>query len=667
MMRVRSTLGAVALAGVVTLGAIPLAGQYGVHDGQWRVHGGDMGFTRYSSLDQIHAGNVHDLEIAWRRPALGPELQSRYPDLGPGSQIRATPLMIDGVLYATNAIGLVEAFDAGTGATIWVQEYEEGPAGPPRSGPTRTVGYWSEGDDQRILAINGPFLVALDARTGQLIRTYGDEGRVDLRYFECVTQVGRRLTDCEPGSNITGPRSFTNNSGPLVIGNVAVVGSLMDNHPFNREMDPGDVRAYDVRTGHLRWTFRPTPQLGEVGADTWLDGSWQYSGKANTWVLISGDPELGLVYLATGAPTQDMYGGNRPGDNLFANSVVAVRADTGERVWHFQTVRHDLWDYDNNVPPILADIVVDGRPIKAVIQLTKQAMAYVLDRQTGEPVWPMEDRPVPGSTTPGEWTSPTQPFPTRPAPFDLHGLTIDDLIDFTPELRAEAIEIVSNYVIGPIYTPPSIRGEGPGETRGTLQMPGATGGAEWGGAGFDPETGILYVPSITGTFSADLTPVDPSQGNIGYRMATRELVAGPQGLPLTKPPWGRITAIDLNTGDHLWMVPNGDGWRDHPAIAHLDLPPLGQPGRSMVLLTSTLLFVSEGDPIMIRTPPGGGPDSGRGFRAFDKETGEVIWETQLPAGTNGSPITYMHEGKQYIVMPIGGRGEQAEWIALALP
>jgi glucose dehydrogenase len=294
-------------------------------------------------------------------------------------------------------------------------------------------------------------------------------------------------------------------------------------------------------------------------------------------------------------------------------------------------------------------------------------MAYVLDRETGEPIWPMEERAVPASTTPGEWTSPTQPFPTRPAPFDLHGLSVDDLIDFTPELRAKALEIVKPYVMGPIFTPPSLIDESPGGTRGTLQVPSSVGGAEWGGGAFDPATGVLYVPSVTAVFAADLTEADPEEMNVTYTQGLRLLLDGPQGLPLTKPPYGRITAIDLNTGEHLWMVPNGDGWRDHPAIAHLDLPPLGQPGRAMTLLTRTLLFVSEGDPIMVRTPTGGGPDSGKGFRAFDKETGELLWETRLPAGTTGSPLTYMHGGKQFIVLPIGGRDHPSEWIALALP
>ena len=441
----------------------------------------------------------------------------------------------------------------------------------------------------------------------------------------------------------------------------------MADHPATMEQHPGDVRAYDVRTGALRWTWSPVPNAGEPGVETWLDDSWTYSGMANVWTMFSADLELGLVYLPTGAPTNDMYGGHRPGNNLYANSLVCVRAETGERVWHFQTVHHDLWDYDNNVAPILMDITVDGRPVKAVVQLTKQAIAYVFDRVTGEPIWPIVERPVAGSNTPGEWIAATQPFPTKPAPFDRHGVTEDDVIDFTPELRAEALEILKPYILGPIFTPPSIRSDDPEDTKGTFQLLGSVGGAEWGGAGFDPETGMLYIPSVTAGFVADLTPGNPDRMNVRFTRGNREFIAGPRGLPLTKPPYGRITAIDMNTGEHVWMVPNGDGPRQHPDLAHLNLPPLGQPGRSMTLLTKSLLFVSEGDPIMVRTPPGAGPDAGKRLRAYNKTSGAVVWETEFAAGTNGSPITYLHDGKQYIVLPIGSLDHPGEWIALALP
>jgi len=615
--------------------------------GEWHVHGGDSGYTRYSSLDQINKDTVGDLDIAWRRSSVDASLIQQWPDLQYSNQLRSTPIMVDGILYASNGIGLVEAFDPGTGQTLWVQDHSFLGDDTPRGASNRGVAYWADGADKRIFSIRPPYLLATNASTGQSLDSFGSNGKVDLRY------------DAETGYSGTSP--------PVVVKDVVILGSAMADHPYTKEQHPGDVRAYDVRTGELRWTWSPIPKAGEPGVETWLDDSWTYSGMANVWTMFSADLELGYVYLPTGAPTNDMYGGHRPGNNLYANSLVCVDATTGERVWHFQTVHHDLWDYDNNVAPILMDITVDGRDIKAVVQLTKQAIAYTFDRVTGEPVWPIIERPVPGSNTPGEWISPTQPFPTKPLPFDRHGITADDLIDFTDELKAEALEIAEPYILGEIYTPPSIRGEDATDTKGTLQLPGSVGGAEWGGAGFDPETGMLYIPSVTGAFAADLTPGNPDRMNVRFTRGTRAFPDGPRGLPLTKPPYGRITAIDMNTGEHVWMVPNGNGPRNHPAIEHLNLPPLGQPGRAMTLLTKSLLFVSEGDPIMVRTPPGAGEDAGKAFRAYNKDSGTVIWETIFPAGTNGSPITYMHDGKQYIVMPIGSLTHPGEWVALALP
>ena len=615
--------------------------------GEWHVHGGDSGYTRYSSLDQINTDTVGDLDIAWRRSSVDASLILQWPDLQYSNQLRSTPIMVDGILYASNGIGLVEAFDPGTGQTLWVQDHSFLGDDTPRGASNRGVAYWADGADKRIFSIRPPYLLATNASTGQSLDSFGSNGKVDLRY------------DAETGYSGTSP--------PVVVKDVVILGSAMADHPYTKEQHPGDVRAYDVRTGELRWTWSPIPKAGEPGVETWLDDSWTYSGMANVWTMFSADLELGYVYLPTGAPTNDMYGGHRPGNNLYANSLVCVDATTGERVWHFQTVHHDLWDYDNNVAPILMDITVDGRDIKAVVQLTKQAIAYTFDRVTGEPVWPIIERSVPGSNTPGEWISPTQPFPTKPLPFDRHGITEDDLIDFTDELKAEALEIAEPYILGEIYTPPSIRGEDATDTKGTLQLPGSVGGAEWGGAGFDPETGMLYIPSVTGAFAADLTPGNPDRMNVRFTRGTRAFPDGPRGLPLTKPPYGRITAIDMNTGEHVWMVPNGNGPRNHPAIDHLNLPPLGQPGRAMTLLTKSLLFVSEGDPIMVRTPPGAGEDAGKAFRAYNKDSGAVVWETIFPAGTNGSPITYMHNGKQYIVMPIGSLTHPGEWVALALP
>ncbi|HET9219040.1 MAG TPA: pyrroloquinoline quinone-dependent dehydrogenase [Terriglobia bacterium] len=619
--------------------------QRGPAGDQWPNHSGDKGSTKYAPLDRINRNNVKSLRIVWRRPAVADEFRKQQPSLSFPNLFRSTPLMINGVLYASNGIGIVEAFDPASGKTLWVQESPEGPVLGGTA--TRGVAYWRSGINEQILAVRSPYLVAMDPRTGELIRGFGNGGRVDLRM------------DLGPQ-----PQPFNFTSAPLVIRDVVVIGSSIADNPNVKEGTPGNVRGFDVKTGKLRWTFKVIPQEGEFGADTWENLSWQGVGAANAWSNLSADEELGYVYLPLTSPTSDMYGGHRPGDNLFSDSLVCIKAETGERVWHFQTVHHDLWDYDLPAAPILVDITVNGKPIKAVAQVTKQGFVFVLDRVTGQPVWPIEERPVPPSTTPGERTSPTQPFPTKPAPFDRQGVSPDDLIDFTPELRAEAVEITKRYVIGPLFTPPSIKGEGPNDTRGTLQLPGSVGGADWNGAAWDPETGILYVPSVTGTFAADLLPGDPARTNLRYTRGTRDFIVGPRGLPLFKPPYGRITAISLSTGNHVWMKPNGDGPRDHPAIRHLNLPPLGQPGRASPLVTKTLLFIGEGDPINVRTPPGGG---GKKFRAYDKATGAVIWETELPAGTTGAPMTYMHNGRQYIVVAIGSAEHGAEFVAWGLP
>jgi quinoprotein glucose dehydrogenase len=392
--------------------------------------------------------------------------------------------------------------------------------------------------------------------------------------------------------------------------------------------------------------------------------------------MFSADEELGLVYMPVTAPTSDMYGGHRLGDNLFSQSIVAVEAATGKRVWHYQTVHHDLWDYDPPAAPMLVDITVDGRRIKALVALTKQAYAYVLDRATGEPVWPIVERPAPQSNVPGERTSPTQPIPTKPPPFDLQGATEDNLIDFTPELRAEALEIVKRYTIGPLFTPPTVRDDRPGGKLGTIQLPGSAGAASWTGGAFDPETQLLYVPSSYSPFVADLEPGDPARTNLRYVKGRRTWgPAGPRGLPLFKPPYGRITALDMSKGEIAWQVANGDGPRDNPAIAHLKLGDLGNTGHSAPLVTRTLLFVGEGSDAMVvggRVPPDmpfdTAPNYGEPwFRAYDKRTGAVVAEHRLPAGTTGAPMTYMHRGKQYIVVAVGGREADPEWVALSLP
>ena len=623
---------------------------------EWPNYSGDPGHRKYAPLDQINRNNVANLRIAWRRPAVDPQLATRDPASRVQNNFRASPLMIGGILYRPDGIGLVEAFDATTGKTVWVQEYPTGSQGF-RGDSTRGLAYWQDRGDARLFVQRGDMLVALNLRTGRPYADFGQAGIVDLS-FDPTRKTEYRWT-----------------GAPQVCRDVVIVGTSMSDSPTQKEAPPGDVRAYDARTGKLRWTFHVVPRAGEFGIETWKNESWKYTGHTNLWSLISVDAELGYAYLPLTSPTNDMYGGHRPGDNLFSDSLVAVDCGTGARIWHQQLVHHDLWDYDLPAAPVLGNITVDGRSIRAVVQVTKQAFAFVFDRVTGQPVWPIEERPVPQSTTPGEQTATTQPFPTKPPPFDRQGVTVDDLIDFTPELRAAALDIVKHYVIGPMFTPPSIKGSRASDTKGTIQLPGSVGGADWQGAAFDPETGILYVESITGPFVADIVPGDPKQTNLAFVKGTREYPPAPMGLPLLKPPYGRITAIDLNRGVHFWMVPNGDGPRDHPLLKDLHLPPLGNPGRAAPLLTKTLLFVGEGDPIMAspdRVPPsmplslapGAG---GRKFRAFDKATGQTLWETELPAGTTGAPITYMADGKQYIVVAIGSREHPAEYVALSLP
>ena len=641
---------------LAVLAVAPARAQLGTQDGEWRTFGGDTGSTKYAPLDQINRDNVRGLQIAWRRPAVDERYGAMDPEISYSNSYFAQVLTVGGVAYIPNGVGLVEAFNPGTGETIWVQE-PMGGVEDLLGASTRGVAYWSDGSDERILVQRGTYLYALDARTGETYPDFGDAGRVDLR-------VG-----------LGEGAQYRWGSAPLVIRDIVVLGQSMSDTFTTKEALRGDVRAFDVRTGELRWQFHTIPQAGEFGTDTWEEDSWSYTGHAPVWSLFSADEELGYVYMPVSSPTSDMYGGHRLGDNLFGQSLVCVDAETGERVWHFQLVHHGLWDYDPPMAPVLMDITVAGRPVKAVAQITKQAFVYVFDRVTGEPVWPIVERPVPQSNTPGEGTSPTQPFPTKPPPFDRQGSTEDNLIDFTPELRAEAMEITKRYVTGPLFTPPSIRGDGPDDTQGTIQLPGSQGGADVQGAAFDPETGYLYVPSVTAPFVADIREGNPDQVNLRYVKGTRRWIAGPRGLPLFKPPYGRITAIDMNEGEHVWMVPNGDGPRDHPAIKHLNLGPLGNPGRPAPLVTKTLLFVGDGRTNTVgggRIPPDMPPETAissgdNKFRGYDKATGETVWETELPAGTTGPPVTYMFEGKQYLVVAIGDRLHAAELIAFALP
>jgi quinoprotein glucose dehydrogenase len=655
--------------------AIPATTQ----QGEWRYYGGDAGSTKYSPLDQIDVTNVKQLQIAWRWKAenFGPR---------PDYNWEVTPLMIGGVLYFTagsrrDAI----AVDAATGETLWMYRLNEGERGD-RAVRTQNRGlaYWSDGrNDRRILLVSPGFqLVALDAQTGVPIPSFGRNGIVEL------TEGLDR--------DVVKPGQIGSSSPAIVIRDVVVVGAALaaGSAPASKSNVPGYIRGYDVRTGKRIWTFRTIPHPGEPGNETWLNDSWQYTGNTGAWAPLSGDEELGYVYIPVEMPTGDFYGAARLGDNLYADSLLCLDARTGKRVWHFQTVHHDLWDWDLSSAPILADITVDGKRIKAVAQVTKQAFTFVFDRVTGKPVWPIEERPVPQSSVPGEKTSPTQPFPTKPAPFDRQGITADDLIDFTPELKAEALKIVAQYQTGPLYLPPRVRDAG--GKLGALILPHHTGGANWPGGAFDPETGILYVSSLTNPDALALSVADPKRSDMGYIASMRsrgeaERPAdpaggrprfsvlgegsirpniGPQGLPLVKPPWGRITAIDLNTGEHVWMIANGDApeaVKSNPALKGLDLSNVlknaGKPERSPLLVTRTLLFGADGSGLFNAGPDAGG----RIFRAIDKKTGAIIHEMALPASTTGVPMTYMVDGKQYIVVATGARGVAAELVALALP
>ena len=629
---------ATALSMVVVLGTANLGyAQQGAPGGAWPTYGGDAGSTKYAPLDQINAGNVDQLQVAWQWTSADASVLSDN-DLGAGA-FKATPIMVHGVLYIRTNLSIVAAIVAATGEQLWEFDPRSWEAGRPTNlgFNTRGVAHWSDGEAEHIFVATGDaHLWAVDAWTGRPVRDFGTDGRIDL------TEGLRRPVP---------RRAYQVISPPLVVGDVVIVGSSISDGPRYMTAPPGDIRGFDVRTGEEVWRFNTVPERGEYGIETWEDDSWTYTGNTNVWSIMSADLELGIVYLPIGTPTNDWYGGHRLGDNLFAESLVAVDAATGERVWHYQLVHHGLWDYDIPAAPTLVDITVDGQPIKAVAQVTKQGFVYVFDRVTGEPVWPIEERPVPRSTVPGERVSPTQPFPTKPPAFEPQGLTVDDLIDFTPELRAEAEAIVSEFEYGPLYTPPSLRG--------TIQVPGWGGGANWYGAAFDPETEYLYVPSRTGPIVVQLQEADPERSDFRYRRGGGRSAAGPQGLPLLKPPYVRVTAYDLSTGDRAWMVPHGDGIRQR--LIDLGIPdpgPVGGGGFTGPLLTPNLLFLGHS----------GRPQDGRPpvLRAFDKGTGAVVHETELPVRPSGTPMTYMTEGRQFIVMAYGA-GEEAGLIGLALP
>ena len=653
------------VTGVTSCALLSAAGaalaQYGAADGEWRSYGGDQGGTKYSPLAQIDATNFEDLEIAWRWESADNALDlDSLREREPRTSIRGlqvTPLMIAGKLYLSTAMYQTAAIDAGSGETIWVYDPEVYLGGNPTHGyGSRGIAYWAddESDDERIFwGTSEGYLLAVDAKTGQPVLDFGENGRVDLT--EGIPRATRGTT------NYQGRGLLQVKSPPVVLRDVVVTPTIISDFVIRKEAPPGWLKGVDARTGDTRWTFRTVPQADDFGADTWLNESWRYSGNANVWPPMSADEETGYVFLPVGTSTSDYYGGHRLGDNLFAESIVAVDMETGQRMWHFQAVHHGVWDYDFPAAPTLVDISVEGRSIKAIAQVSKQGFTYVFDRVTGDPVWPIEERPVETDTDlEGEVLSPTQPFPSKPPPFEYQGVSIDDLIDFTPELRAMAVEAVENFRLGPLFTPPMLSVEG--GLQGTIQRPHIAGGASWSGSAADPETGFLYVPSENRFSVLKYYTPDPAEGgNLRYTQA--DFDSGrqpqmPQGLPLLKPPYSRMTAIDLNEGDHAWMQPNGDGdrLRNHPRLRDLDLPPLGGEGHGGPLLTKTLL---------ISALSAGGSDGGPRLIARSKASGEIVGSLDLPGGAIGTPMTYLHEGTQYVALTIGG--EVPGLIALRLP
>ena len=660
--------------------------QTGAPDGEWPTYGGDLGHTRYAPLDQIDADNFDDLEVAWR---------FKTDNLGPAPEFRfqATPLVMNGVLYSTaGSRRAVVALDAATGELRWVFSLDEDRRGQaaPRQLSGRGLSYWTDestGEERILYVTPGYRLIALDAATGRPIPSFGEDGIVDLKR-DNDQQID--LVTGEVGLHAT----------PMVAADVVIVGAAhrTGGNPRSRENVKGFVRGFDVRTGERLWIFHTIPSPGEPGRETWFNDSAVYTGNTGVWGQISVDEELGLVYLPVEAATGDYFGANRPGNNLFAESLVAVDLYTGERRWHYQLVHHGIWDHDIPCAPILLDITVDGQTVKAVAQPTKQAFLYVFNRETGEPIWPIEERLVEAGDVPGEWYSPTQPFPTRPPAYDRQGVTIDDLIDFTPGLRAEAMVLAAQYKMGPMFTPPVVSTlDG---SLGTLMAPAMGGGTNWPGGSYDPETQMLYVSSNSSLGAIGLMPPNPGQSTMEYIQGNA--ITGPrttggagsaagggrtgsagatfvpppeaagrtarltvQGLPLLKPPYGVITAIDMRVGDIVWQVPHGetpDRIRRHPALAGLDLPRTGQPGSVGTLVTKTLVIAGE---TTVGTTPSG--TRGAMLRAYDKATGEDRGAVYLPAPQTGSPMTYTLDGIQYLVLAVSGAGYSGELIAFRPP
>jgi quinoprotein glucose dehydrogenase len=656
-------------AGVAAMSVLAAFAQSGPKNGEWPTYGGDLGSTRYSALDRINAGNFNKLEVAWRfkTDALGPRPEYLY---------EGTPLMVKGKLYTTaGSRRAVVCLDAATGELLWMHSENEGARAEasPRGLSGHGVSYWTDGKEERIVYVTtGYRLIALDAKTGYPVPGFGKGGAVDLKLNDDQ--------EIDPVNSDIGLHAT-----PIIAKNVVIVGAAhaASNVPKSMKHIKGYVRGFDVRTGKRLWIFHTIPKPGEFGIDTWEKDSWSYTGNAGVWAQMSVDEELGLAYLPVELPTGDIYGGYRPGNGLFGESLVAVDIQTGKRVWHYQLVHHGLWDQDIPCAPILADVVIDGKLRKVAAQPTKQSFLYVLDRVTGQPIWPIEERPVPKGDVPGEWYSPTQPFPTKPPAYDRQGVTEDDLIDFTPALRAEALKVVSKYQLGPLFGPPMMsKAEGP---LGMIVMPGRQGGTNWPGGAYDPETHMVYVFSET---IVDVRGVventDPNLSDMKYVQGTAGVKPKPgrgmaigapppeggnvpmvKGLPLVKPPYGRITAIDLSKGEIAWQIAHGetpDNIRNNPELKGVTIPRTGRLGLLGPLATKSLVICGESG--FFTTPSG---VRGAMLRAYDKLSGKEVGAVYMPAPQTGSPMTYLLNGEQYLVLAISGGNYSGELLAFKLP
>ena len=607
---------------------------------EWPYYGGDAGGNRYSTLADIHRGNVQNLKLAWEwKPSEKP-----IPGKGvrPGN-FEGTPLMIDGILYISTSYNRVAALDAETGRELWIYDpkaYEEEEQSLNGVGYVhRGVAAWRDHGKLRLFLVSHYKLICLDAATGKPLQPFGDNGIVDLSQG-LTWEINKK--------------DYTNTSPPVVYKNLVILSNSVDDRVIYKHDPPGDVRAYDTRTGKRVWIFHTVPQKGEFGNDTWKGDSASYTGHANAWAPLTLDEKRGLVYLPLGTPSNDFYGGQRIGKNLFGEAVVCLDAASGKRKWHFQTVHHGLWDYDLPTPPNLVTLKVEGRTIDAAVQITKMGYIFTFDRVTGAPIWPIEERPVPASDVPGEEAWPTQPAPTKPPPITPQGISFDDAFDLTPELKAEAIAEMKKYRTGPLFTPPSLQG--------TLMLPGIIGGANWGGGAFDPETGVIYVKTSKLAWIARVTrPADSNNAHFAaipsaYTQDFGTRTQFHNGLPLVKPPYGLLNAIDLNRGEILWQVPFGDtpAVRNHPALKGVKLPEkLGVSGGQGGLVTKGgIVFIGGGDMAM---------------HAVDKKTGADLWTYPLERRTTSSPSTYRTEkGKQFVVIATGN-GPEASLMAFALP